>query len=537
MAILDHFDGLMLDELLPDLGFHPTAFISVGVPQTYNQAMASGEAAVELELSAMIDLEVWEVVPIPIGRRLLGTIWVFRKKLDEDGAVSKFKARLCAQGSLQAAEDILHTYAPTGRFAALRAAIVVGLSKGHTIHQMDAKNAFLNGELEEEVYLRAPAGLSVPTGHCLRLKKAIYGLRQAPRVWYAALSRFFASINFESSPADPCLFISKTIGWECFVHVYVDDMVIISPDVQRFKDLISARFKMDDIGELKHLLGVKVSRVDDKQLYLSQEVYLAKVLEDHNLSNARPVSVPMVPNTQLARATPFERQQFEQVGANYRRSIGMLMYLAVCTRPDIAFALSQLSKHLESPGITHWRAVIHLLRYLSGTRNHGILLDGRSPTYEMRVFSDADWANDKGDCRSYSGYIATLNNSVISWRSRKQPVVAVSTTEAEYISLFEAAQEAKWLLTLLDSLGITLAGKLILMVDNQSAIALANNPMFQQRTKHIPIKYHWIREFISEGTAETRYVPTNDQLADFLTKALRKKKHVDSIIKLNINRF
>jgi hypothetical protein len=245
----------------------------------------------------------------------------------------------------------------------------------------------------------------------------------------------------------------------------------------------------------------------------------------------------MVPNTQLIRATDHERQQFEQVGANYWRSVGMLMYLAVCTRPDIAFALSQLSKHLESPGITHWRAVIHLMRYLSGTRTHGILLDGRSPTHEIKVFSDADWANDKGDCRSYSGYISTFNNSIISWRSRKQPVVAVSTTEAEYISLFEAAQEAKWLLILLDSLGITLSHKLTLMVDNQSAIALANNPMFQQRTKHIPIKYHWIRDFINEGRAETRYVPTNDQLADFLTKALPKKKHVDSLIKLKINRF
>jgi hypothetical protein len=177
------------------------------------------------------------------------------------------------------------------------------------------------------------------------------------------------------------------------------------------------------------------------------------------------------------------------------------------------------------------------MQYLSGTCNHGILLDGGLPTFEMKVFSDANWANDKGDCCAYLGYISTLNNSIISWCSRKQPVVAVSTTEAKYISLFEAAQEAKWLITLIDSLGITLSPKLTLMVDNQSAITLTKNPIFQQRTKHIPIKYHWIREFINEGTAETHYVPTNDQLADFLTKALPKKKHIDSIINLNINRY
>jgi hypothetical protein len=485
----------------------------------------------------MVDLDVWEIVRIPHDHRLLGTIWVFRKKLNENGEVSKFKARLCAQGSLQADEDVLQTYAPTGRFAALRTALVTGLARGHQIHQMDAKNAFLNGRLEEDVYLRAPAGLRVPEGHCLKLKKAIYGLRQAPRVWYSELKSFFDSINFQPSPADPCLFISQSEDWECFVHVYVDDMVIISPDVDRFKKLITARFKMDDIGELKHLLGVKVDKIDDKKIYLSQEAYLKKILIDHNLLNVRTTSVPMVPNTHLVKSTPAERDQFAQIGVNYRRAIGMLMYLAVCTRPDIAFALSQLSQHLESPGITHWRAVVHLMRYLSGTKGHGILLDGSSGADVLNVYSDADWANDTDDRHSYSGYIATFGNSVISWKSRKQPVVAASTTEAEYISLFEAGQEAKWFLTLLDSLKVKLSNKLTLFVDNQSAIALANNPMYQQRTKHIDIKNHWIREFIGEGKAETKYIPTNDQLADFLTKALAKKKHINSIIKLNITGF
>lgn len=237
--------------------------------------MASGECvkwreAIDLELAAMADLDVWDVVHIPVDHRLLGMIWIFRKKVNSNGVISKFKARLCAQGSRQIpGQDVNKTYAPTGGFATLRAALLVGLSRGYSIHQMDAKKAFLNGVLDEEIYLRVLASMLVPPGHCLKLRKAIYGLRQAPRVWYAALLKFFKSINFAPSPADPCLFTSQVSGWECFVHVYVDDMVIISPDVNRFKKLISKEFRMEDLGELNHLLGVRVLRVNKKALFLS----------------------------------------------------------------------------------------------------------------------------------------------------------------------------------------------------------------------------------------------------------------------------
>ncbi|KAI7953162.1 hypothetical protein MJO29_008793 [Puccinia striiformis f. sp. tritici] len=298
------------------------AYYVAEVPKTYKQALDSPEAknwlkAIKSELGAMERLLVWRIVKTPLGSRLLGTIWVFRKKSDTQGTFLKFKAQLCAQGSRQAAEDCPFTYAPTGWSASLRAGIVVGLSKGYDIHQMDAKNAFLNGDLEETVYLRPPPGLKVPEGHCLLLQKAIYGLKQAPRVWYSALKAFFTSIKFKSSAADPCMFVSQVNGWECFVHVYVDDMIIISHDVDRFKKLISARFTMEDLGKAKHLLGITLTRSGTHQIYMSQENYTKQILSDYDLLDCRTTSTPMVANTRLTRSTDNDHEAFLKLDINY----------------------------------------------------------------------------------------------------------------------------------------------------------------------------------------------------------------------------
>jgi hypothetical protein len=223
-------------------------------PKTYAKAMkdpgaASWTKAIGAELSAMERLGVWEIVDIPAGFELLNTVWIFRKKFDQNGCLSKFKARLCAAGNFQVEGiNYAETYAPTGRPTSLRALLSMGVVNGLDIHQMDVKNAFLNGKLDESIYLRAPAGLSVPKGKCLHLLKSIYGLKQAPRVWHHELSTFFSSISFSSSPADPCLFVLDNPDWQCWVHVYVDNMVIVSKDVNRFKRLINAKYLMEDVS-------------------------------------------------------------------------------------------------------------------------------------------------------------------------------------------------------------------------------------------------------------------------------------------------
>jgi hypothetical protein len=291
------------------------------IPRSYREAMLSSDAsswerAVKAKLEAMKDLKVWTIELMPGNESLLGTVWVFRKKKDAEGIVVKFKARLCAQGSQQH-DGYGLTYAPTGRSTSLRAAMLVGLLRGYNIHQMDAKNAFLNGTLDEPIYLRPPPGLEVPKGYCLKLHKAIYSLKQAPRVWYAELKNFFLSIDFQPSPADPCLFTSTVPDWECFVHVYVNDMIIISNNVNRFKKLISSKFCMEDLGEANHILGIKISRPSASKLLLTQETYTQSILDNYNMDNCTTTNTPMSPNSRLVKCSDQEHQAFQQLNINY----------------------------------------------------------------------------------------------------------------------------------------------------------------------------------------------------------------------------
>ncbi|POW03335.1 hypothetical protein PSTT_11167 [Puccinia striiformis] len=401
-----------------DIDFHVQCFLA-GVqffdqtsesPKSYSKAMKDPDcdswvAAIEAELLAMDRLGVWEVVDIPDNCR------------------------------------------PT----VLRTLIAMGFAKGLDIHQMDVKNAFLNGKLEEKIYLRAPAGLSVPKGKCLRLLKSIYGLKQAPRVWHHELSTFFKTINFLPSNADPCLFVSNDENWRCWVHVYVDDMVIVSSDVQRFKDLISKKYLMDDLGPMKHLLGMKIEK-SQSSIRLSQDLYTKKILSSYGFEECRTVATPLIPNTRLLPASSQEQDQFLKLNINYRRAIGLLNYLAVSTRPDIAFAMSQLSQYLEKPGIIHWQACIHVFRYLSGRIGRGITLGGSiSP---VKVYADADYANDKVESHSYYGYLVMVGDSLVSWKAKKTDSVASSTTEAEYTAMYEGAREAVWFSRVLNSLDL-----------------------------------------------------------------------------------
>ncbi|PLW49743.1 hypothetical protein PCASD_01561 [Puccinia coronata f. sp. avenae] len=506
-------------------------------PKSFSKAIKSPDAeswkeAVNSESGAMDRLSVWKVVDITLGEELLNTVWIFRRKFDENGALNKYKARLCAAGNFQV-EGINYseTYAPTGRPTALRTILSKGAAEGLLIHQMDVKNAFLNGNLDKTIYLRPPAGLSVPKGKFLLLVKSIYGLKQVPRIWHHELSAFFLSINFSALPADPCLFVSNTPAWKCWVHVYVNDLVIVSKDVDRFKKLVSAKYLMEDLGRLRHLLGMKIEQVG-KSLRLFQGVYTEKVLASYGMDQACTASTPFVPNTRLMPASQQQQDDFLAKGINYRRLIGILNYLAVSMRPDILFAMSQLSQFLEHPGTNHWESAIHLLRYLAGTRNMGLTLG--SSVSPLTLYTDADYANDVVNSYSYYGYISLLGTSLISWKAKKYPSVSSSTTEAEYTGLYEAGREAIWLVRLLRSLDIPHQGLVPIMCNNQAAIKLAKNDAFHDRTKHFCVHLHWIQEKVNSGEVDPIYISTHSNLADFLTKSLRKIKHQQCVEGINL---
>ncbi|MBW0484285.1 hypothetical protein O181_024000 [Austropuccinia psidii MF-1] len=388
---------------------------------------------------------------------------------------------------------------------------------------MDAKTAFLNSPLTEDIYLRPPAGLELSPGKCYRLKKSIYGLKQSPRCWYQELASFFKSIHFAPSAADACLFVSRSKDWPCFVHVHVDDMTIVSPDVSRFKKLISQRYEMEDLGELKHILGIKAERLVDC-LRLSQANLVKKILIEFDMQNAHSVLTPMDPGVYLPAASDEDHSLFQALQVNYRRAVGLINYLAISTRPDLAFSVSLLSQHLEKPGIQHWRAFKRLLRYLVGTQHLGLTLSRTDIL--IRTYADASYANCPSTRRSHTGLLVYLGQNLIHWKSRRQPSVSSSSTEAEYKALYEGGQQILWFRQLLLDMSFSVSSPILtLLGDNQPSISLAKNPMSSNRTMHIDVKFHWLREQLSLNLFTLSYVSTTAMHADLLTKALHRVKH------------
>jgi hypothetical protein len=413
----------------------------------------------------------------------------------------------------------------------LRALLSCGVHEDYDIHQMDVKNAFLNGKLDKTIYLQPPAGLSVPRGKCLHLLKSIYGLKQAPRVWYHELSAFFLLIKFSPSKADPCLFVSNDTSWPCWVHVYVDDMVIVSKDVACFKKLVTVKYLMEDLGPIKHLLGMKIEKTV-LEICFSQDIYVKKILPLYRMQEVRTVVTPLVPNTRLETATQVEHKEFLKLGINYCQAVGLLNYLAVSTRPDISFAMSQLSQFLEHPGTTHCSACVHLLCYLCGTSKRGLTLGGSIEP--VKIFTNADYANNEETWYLYFGYVVMMDNNIISWKAKKELAVLSSTTEAEYVGLCKGGWEAIWIPLLFESLNIRIPGPIPLMCNNQAAIHLAKNTVFADRTKHFRFHLHWIRETILQKNIYPYYVSTHSNMADFLTKLLGKIKHTTCVEGINL---
>lgn len=517
----------------------------VETPKTFKQAMRSPTRAqwidaVAGELDNMARRGVWTVVELPPNCRAVGTVWVFKTKLKPDGELLKHKARLCAQGFSQIAGlDFNETYAPTGSKAGLRLLLAIAAALDLDIESMDAIAAFLNGIPDEEIYLKIPEGLSIP--NCtnrtvLKVNKSIYGLKQSPRCWYKEICAFFLSLGFKPCLSDPCLFIKNDDSHPCFVHVHVDDLTIAGTptSLASFKAAISSKFEMEDLGPIDVVLGIKISRNRSlRTISLSQEHYVTSVLATFYMEDCKPVATPMEPGSCLTPASEESVDEFSKTGQNFRQAVGCLNYLVQCTRPDLAFSASQLSQHLERPGMEHWSAFKRVLRYLKQTSQYCITYRGSSTnslsgnlTHQLPgAYADADWAGDKVTRRSTSGYVFTMFGGAVSWRSKKQAVVSLSTTEAEYKSTVEAGQELAWLEVICSDLQTPLTRPITLYNDNQGAIALSNNPVFQARSKHIETQYHWIREKVLDGVFKLVYVATGDMLADICTKALPRVLH------------
>ena len=503
-------------------------------PQTYKEAMADAyrkmhwQTAMQDEVDSLITNGTWTLVDLPSNAHTLGGKWVYKMKRGPTGEIVRHKARWVVRGFEQREGiDFNETFASVVKPISYKAifALAAALDWELELEQMDVKTAFLYGDVEETVYVTQPTGFEVKgkKNKVCKLVKALYGLKQSPRVLYNnTLAAYLKELGFEPIAADLSVFTNGTT----LVAIYVDDILIAGADkadIQRLKDKLNQKFEMTDLGACTYYLGMTVSRDRaNRILRLGQTGYTEKFLADHNMLSSAPAPTPITSDKFHAAEDDFMATDTSRL--NYQSAVGSLMYAMLGTRPDIAFAVSVVSRYASNPDEAHWKAVKRIFRYLSGTKDWHLVF--RGALKPLSGYTDADWVGDQDTRRSTSGYVFDVGSAAISWSSKRQPTVALSSCEAEYIGQTQATKEAVWLRGLLDQLNPSAkcTQAVIIYCDNQGAIALAKNPQFHARTKHIDIQHHYVREQVTAGTVALEYVPTDQQVADGLTKALPRDK-------------
>ncbi|KAE9235367.1 Retrovirus-related Pol polyprotein from transposon TNT 1-94 [Phytophthora fragariae] len=511
------------------------------VPKTYAEATTRQDQdewkkAIASELKSLIVNKTWKLVPKSAHQRPIGCRWVFALKRDEKGQVVRYKARLVVKGySQRHGIDYEETYSPVAYLNSVRAMLAKCGAEGMEIEQCDVDTAFLYGKLEEEIYMELPEGLkelldlAEAEGEddvvCMLLQ-SLYGLKQASRVWNETINKHLKSMGFEPADADPCVYTRGEGDDECIVCLYVDDMLIASRQkavIASVKARIAEKFRIKDLGRARFILGIEIDYdMERRTLGISQKAYTESIIKKFGRENAKPCLTPLEPGVNLTKADEPQTEEAKMKSKPYRSLVGSLMYLACGTRPDISVAVAKLSRFLENPGEKHWDAGIKVVRYLLKTKDVGIVYDGLLGT-QLEAYSNADWAGNRDDRRSVSGMLLMLCGAPVVWRSTFQKTVALSSTEAEYMALSDCVKECVWMRRLLKDIGAEQVGATVIYEDNQGAMALAKNVGYQARTKHIDIRYHFIREKVVSTEVELEYVDTKNQLADFMTKGLSSK--------------
>jgi hypothetical protein len=512
------------------------ALAAVDAEPTLREALsgpdgAEWQEAVDYEISQLEKLRAWEVVTPPRHANIIPCHFVLATKRGPDGEKLKLRARLVANGQRQKEGlDYSETFAPTTNMTTIRAVLSIAAHRDWEIHQIDVKSAYLNAELHDDIYMRAPPGYlnSEDEGKVLKLLRSLYGLKQAGFEWSEELEKFFIDVaGYTRSQVDQAVYFRRTAEEHTVVTVSVDDMAVTSrhlAHILRFKEKLRERFEISDLGDLTWLLGLKVER--DRSAHtiaLSQHAYVDTILERFRLVDAKPASIPMHVGALLSsdQSPSTHEETSEMAEIPYQRGIGSLMYAATSTRPDIAFAVSILSQFMRNPGRTHWEAVKDVIRYLKGTASVKLTLGAKAEGLEAYV--DSDWASQPHR-HSMSGYTVLLHGAPVAWSSRKQSLIALSTAEAEYIALTAVAREVLYLRSLLTELYEPVKLPIPVYCDNQGAIALASNHKFHARTKHVDLRYHFIRKQVSDGIFDLQYCPTEENIADAFTKALPRPR-------------
>jgi hypothetical protein len=478
------------------------------------------------EMKSLKSNGTWTLEETPPGVKPIPVRWVFKIKRGADGNIERYKARLVAKGFMQREGiDFNEVFAPVSKHTTLRTLLSIVAADDLELQQLDVKTAFLNGELEEDIYMKQPPGYEEGgINITCHLHKALYGLRQAPRAWHARLKKELEDIGFMASDTDPSLYVLRLKTHNVYALVYVDDILIAGKEDSNIKMVTSALQRVFDIhilGNAHYFVGLEIERDREAHtLKIDQKRMTSELVSKYGMTTAKVKTTPLSPSTQLMKeGKPLDKTQF-----GYSELIGSLLYLSVCTRPDIAQAVGALARYMANPMEEHWQAAKGVVRYLASTKTYGIIY--RRPDYadtSIIGYCDADHAGDVDTRRSTTGYVFKLHGGAVSWSSRLQQTVAASTTEAEYMAAASATKEALWLRKLMTDFNKP-PDTLLINSDNQAAITLLKNPIASARSKHIDVIYHFARERVMRKEVAFVYCNTADNIADVFTKALPDSK-------------
>lgn len=509
-------------------------FTNLTDPQTVEEALASPQAtewkrAMDEEYNSLIKNKTWTLAELPPGKKALPYKWVFKTKSDQNGNVLRYKARLVIKGYAQkGGTDYEEIYSPVVRYTTIRYLLALAARYGLEIDQMDAVSAFLQGDIDREIYMQQPEQYKHGSQVC-KLHKSIYGLKQASRLWNLKLNDVLHELGMQQSKTDPCVYYNAEKN--TFIAIWVDDLILFSAQEKSkmlLKENLREHFEIKDIGPANQCVGLHITRDGDKVM-IDQEKYIKDILSRFRMSDCKPVKTPFEVSMKFNKIM----EENNLTDCPYQQAIGSLLYVAQGTRPDISFAVNTLSRFNKNPTASHWAAVKRIFRYLQATKDLKLVYtkDGND---KITGYCDADWASDVCDRKSCTGYIFLLQGGAISWRSHKQQTVALSTAEAEYMSMSSAAQEALWLQQLHAELGQLQSTPLIIFSDNQSAIKLSNNDCYLPRSKHIDIRYHFLKDHVNNLKIKFCYVKGEEMIADNLTKGTTADKHLYCVTKMGL---
>jgi len=502
-------------------------------PKNYRESLKRPDRgqwakAEQVEYDTLVKHGTWELVDEPSDRviSLLPSKWVYKLKLDQHGNISRYKSRLVLLGNLQNEDQYSDTFSPTARLSSIRTLISIAAQERLDLTCFDIESAFVQADVDHEIYIRPPPGYSFPPGKVARLRRSLYGLRQASRLFHAKLHTFLLAYGFQQVGEDGTLFRFQSNDDVLFLSMYVDDGLVASSSpqlYQKFMCALKTEFTISNESPLQYYLGIAFTRDRDGSVFLDQSKYIRELLERFGMQDSSPEPTPLAPNQHLNsddccdQYDPEMRQRIQ----TYQSLISALLWLSTATRPNIAYATNQLALYLTNPGHSHFVAAKRVLRYLKGTQELGLRYSRSEFNGNvLTAYCDSDFAGDPDDRRSVTGYIMFLNGGPVVWSSKRQPIVSVSSSEAEFYAASLASLDVLFYRRLLADLGFEQTSPTVMWEDNAACIYMSQKEGILNRAKHIDLRVHRIRELVRDRVVVLTKVATLDQVADAFTKSL-----------------